>query len=189
MTRLTNAEMVVKSKEHQMWETRKRTPGLGIGILPANASYLSDCLFYYVRNLTNGTRIFISSVYRKWNFVTRLSNTKMVDKSRNCLATANMKVNLRTCSKINGHNLSCVGRIRVRIKSTLDMNPASQGFKFSTLKYFQTEQHSWEEQSRSRRRSGLLGLIGSRGNNDDLLCTGGGVRSGRVRLGLRNLGW
>ena len=116
VTRLTNAEMVVKSKEHQMWETRKRTRGLGIGTYPAYAFYLSGYLFYYVGNLTTGTRICISNVHRKQNFVTRLSNTDMVDKSRNFLTTAYMKMNSATRSKTNRHNLS-LRRSRVRIKN------------------------------------------------------------------------
>ena len=39
VTRLTNAEMVVKSKEHQMWGTRKRSRGLGAGTYPAYLFY------------------------------------------------------------------------------------------------------------------------------------------------------
>ena len=104
VTRLTNAEKVVNSKEHQMWGTRKRSRGLGAGTYSAYLFFTNPVVCMLGIRLTR-TRIFISNVCRAWNFVTRLSNAEMVDKSRNCLSTVNMEMNSETCCRINQHSL------------------------------------------------------------------------------------
>ena len=67
--------------------------------------FLLTQLFFMSGIRLAGTRIVLSNVCRIWSFVTRLSNAEMVDKSRNCLSTVNMKNNSGASNGINWHNL------------------------------------------------------------------------------------